>query len=519
MDDYSRPDTDQLLTRIETDQNDARRSRLKVYLPYLWGILLLALTTVVGFLIELDISPTNLVMIYLLDVVIAAIYLGRGPAILVSIIGVLAFDYFFVPPTMTLSIADTEYVITFIGLFLVGMVISALAARAREQAESAQRRAADTIALYSLSRDLAAAEGLADIIKSVRTHLETDFGDDVVVYLREGDSLYPYFEAASSEIHVGEIEMRLALWCYEHSEPAGFGTNTEPTARSHFMPLKTSTTTMGVLSLKPLDPSRPFTTDQRRMLEAFTNQTAQAIERVQLTEQTRQIKLLQAAEALQNALLNSISHDLRTPLVSITGVLTTLEQQGESLEASSRHSLVVTAREEADRLNRLVGNLLDMARLEAGALKVRREPSDVQDVIGTSIGQVDERLTGRRLRVEVPEDFPLVNMDFVLIVHVLYNLLDNALKYSPSDSPLEIQAEILDDEAYIRVLDRGIGIPEGDLENVFDKFYRVQRSKNVTGTGLGLAICKGIMEAHDGRIWAANREGGGTIITISLPLS
>ncbi|MCX6081164.1 MAG: sensor histidine kinase KdpD [Chloroflexi bacterium] len=486
---------------------------------YLLGVLLTAAATSLGYLVELDISPTNLVMIYLLAVVIAAIYLGRGPAILVSALGVAAFDFFFVPPYYTLAVSDTEYFITFTGLFVVGVVISALAVRAREQAESAQRREADTAILYSLSRDLAAAEDLQAVIKAVRTHLDADFGRDVVIYLPgQGDSLTPHVDTDSFQPTPGETELNLALWSYHHAEPAGLGTNTLPSAEPRFIPLKTSRHTVGVLSLKPLNPSHPLNPDQRRMLESFANQTAQAIERVHLAEQARQIKLLQAAEKLQNALLNSISHDLRTPLVSITGALTTLEAQGETLAVSARQSLVETARQEADRLNRLVGNLLDMTRLKAGALKVKREPADIQDVIGTAIGQMDERLIGRDIRVAVPDSFPLFGLDFVLIVHVITNLLDNALKYSPENSPLEIRAQLAGTDVQISVMDRGLGIPEDDLEHVFDKFYRVQRPNQVTGTGLGLAICKGIIEAHGGHIHAENRPGGGTVVTIALPV-
>jgi len=196
-----------------------------------------------------------------------------------------------------------------------------------------------------------------------------------------------------------------------------------------------------------------------------------------------------------------------------------LEEQGDSLDASAQHSLVETAREEADRLNRLVGNLLDMTRLEAGALKVKRETCDVEDVIGTAVGLMDERLVGRNIQINVPQTVPLIAVDFGLIVHVIHNLLDNALKYSPTGSPLEVQASVHGDEVYIEVLDRGVGIPEGDLERIFDKFYRVQHPQQVTGTGLGLAICKGIVEAHGGRIWAENRGGGGACFTIALPIS
>jgi two-component system sensor histidine kinase KdpD len=217
--------------------------------------------------------------------------------------------------------------------------------------------------------------------------------------------------------------------------------------------------------------------------------------------------------------LNSISHDLRTPLVSITGALSALDQEGGNLDGEARRSLVRTAREEAERLNRLVGNLLDMTRLEAGALRVKREACDAEDLIGAAIGQMEGRLAGRTLELNVQQGTPMLWADFVMICHVLGNLLDNALKYSPPDSPLDVQAVRQGDEVWISVLDRGIGIPKEDLERVFDKFYRVQRPEQVTGTGLGLAISKGIVEAHAGRIWAAQRPGGGTTVTMALPVA
>lgn len=486
---------------------------------YLWSIALTALATLIGHFVGRGISPTNLVMLYLLTVVVVAVFLGRGPSMLAALLGVLAFDFFFVPPFYTFVVDDTEYILTFIGLFIVGIVVSALTVRAREQADAAQSREADTALLYSLSRELAAADSHETILKAMQTHLEASFGRDVVIYLPVGNSMRLVLDADSLQPAPGETELSLAQWSFRHAEAAGSGTNTLPSAEPRFLPLKTSRHTVGVLSFKPLDPTRPLTSDQRRMLDAFANQTAQAVERVNLSEQTRQIKLLQAAEKLQTALLNSISHDLRTPLVSITGALTTLESQDETISTESRHSLLETAREEAERLNRLVSNLLDMTRLESGALRVKREPADVQDVVGTSIGQMEARLVGRSLRTDVPDDLPIISVDFVLIVHVLNNLLDNALKYSPENSPLEIRAWRLQNEILISVTDQGWGIPPGDLERIFDKFYRVQRSEQVAGTGLGLAICKGIMEAHGGRIWAENRPGGGTILTISLPAS
>jgi two-component system sensor histidine kinase KdpD len=261
-----------------------------------------------------------------------------------------------------------------------------------------------------------------------------------------------------------------------------------------------------------------MTPDQRRLLETSASQAALAIERAQLAEQAQQSQLLQATERLQTALLNSISHDLRTPLVSIIGSLSSLADAGQTMDAEIHQSLIDTAREEADRMNRLIGNLLNMTRLEAGAMQVVKQPGDIQDAIGTALENLNDHLRERKILVDIEENTTFVLMDFVLIVHVLVNLIDNALKYSAPESPVEIQACRADQEISVSVSDHGIGIPADDLERVFEKFYRVQRPEKISGTGLGLSISKGIIEAHGGRIWAENRQGGGTTITFTLPL-
>jgi two-component system sensor histidine kinase KdpD len=258
--------------------------------------------------------------------------------------------------------------------------------------------------------------------------------------------------------------------------------------------------------------------EQRRLLEASAALSALAIERVELAEKARRVQVLQEAEKLQAALLNSISHDLRTPLASITGSLSSLSDN-HNLDDATQRELVETALGEAERLNRLVGNLLDMTRLEAGIVRVAKEPYDVQDVIGVSLQEIASLAEGRQVVVNVPSGMPLVPMDLVLIARVLFNVLDNAIKYSAPGTPIEISARSLDTYVEIEVADRGMGIPEGDLNHVFDKFYRVQRPNHVTGTGLGLSISKGLVEAHGGRIWANKREGGGTAVTLILPLS
>lgn len=328
------------------------------------------LATLIGWVLFPVIAPINIAMLYLLAVVLAAIYLGRGPSILAAILAVVGLDFFFVPPHFTFAVSDSQYLLTFAGLLIVGLVISTLMTRVREQ-----------------------------------------------------------------------------------------------------------------------------------------------------EEQARQAQMLKATEKLQSALLNSISHDLRTPLVSITGTLSDLAEDADAIDPATRHNLVETAYGEARRLNHLVGNLLEITRIEAGAMQARRELCDVQDIIGSSLEQLADRLKGRTITTDIPPDLPLVPMDFVLIVQVLVNLIDNALKYSPVASPVDVRVRAANSRLEIQVLDRGVGIPTADLPRVFDKFYRVQRPDGVSGTGLGLAICKGIVEAHGGKISAQHREGGGTVFTVQFPLA
>ncbi|MCX6027791.1 MAG: sensor histidine kinase KdpD [Chloroflexi bacterium] len=494
----------------------AAPSRWRPHRPwqrYAWGLALVAGTTLLSQPIHRFVSPTNLVMLYLAAVVVAAIYLGRGPAVLTAFASVLAFDFFFVQPRFSFSVTDTEYLLTFVVLFAVSLVISTLAARSREQAESARRREVQTVALYELSRDLATTSELDDILQVVIRHVGETFSREAAILLPAGETLQP--RALSPGFVLDENGLAVAAWSFRQGQPAGRGTDTLPAAQVRCVPLKTARGVIGVLGVKPSHPDAYLAPEQRRLLDAFASQAALAIERAQLAEQARQAQLSRATEELQAALLNSISHDLRTPLVSITGTLTSLEEDGGRLDEPTRRSLIIMAREEAQRMNRLVGNLLDMTRIEAGALKLAQEPADVQEVISAALERLGDRLAGRAVTVEAPAI--LAPLDFVLIVQVLVNLLDNALKYSPPGTPISIQARIADAALQISVADQGYGVPPEDLEHIFDKFYRVRRPEGVGGTGLGLAICKGIVEAHRGRIWAQNRPGDGMVVTLALP--
>lgn len=473
------------------------------------------------------VEPTNLAMIYLTMVVIAALTLGRGPAVLAAVLSSLAFDFLFVQPYLSFVISDTQYVLTFFGLLIVGLVISNLTARVREQVEVAQQRTLQTLEMYELSRDLAAIADLEQIVQTVLRHVEQSFALASVIFLPVGDHLQQ--QASSPGLTLDENERAVADWVFRHGEPAGQHTDTLPAANLRYLPLKTPRMVVGVLGIAtPTRPSSRLTPEQRRLMEAFANQGALAIERARLAEEARQLQVLQTTEKLQSALLNSISHDLRTPLVSITGALSTLAEADAGLAAHDRSALIENARTEAERLNRLVGNLLDMTRLEAGVMKVVRTPSDVQDLVGAALEQLGKRLDDRHLLIDIASDLPLVALDFSLFVQVLVNLLDNALKYAPPQQPITVTArrtsnptrESTDGRSWLAlaIADGGSGIPASELPHIFDKFYRLHHPQQNSGAGLGLSICKGIMEAHGGVITARNRADGGAIFTVYLPL-
>jgi two-component system sensor histidine kinase KdpD len=459
-------------------------------------------------------------MIYLLSVVISALYLGLGPSILVSVIGVITFDLFVIPPYLSLDVEHAEYAFTLIVLLLIGIVVSYLTSRVRRQSRVARQRESETATLYALSRNLAATIGLQATIRAIISSVKETFGRDVVVFLPDAqnkETLKPHAE--SPNLIIDKNEVAAAVWSFQHQKTVGQGTDTLPNAKARYLPLNTARGAVGVMALRVSDTTSQLTIEQTRLLEAFADLAAVAVERTQLAEEARNAQILEATEKLQTALLNSISHDLRTPLVSIIGVLSSLREEGMGLDDAARTNLIQVATEEAERLNHLITNLLDVSRIEAGAIRISRQPSDVQDIVGVALEQSGSRSGNRPVKIDIPPALPFVSVDFGLIVQALVNILYNALKYSPPDSPIDISGRQVAQHVEIVVADRGIGIPPEDLQRVFDKFYRVHRPDNVTGTGLGLSISKGIVEAHGGHIVAENRPGGGTIIRLTLPVA
>ncbi len=483
---------------------------------YAASLALVAAATILCELLRPFLAPTNMVMFYLLAVVIASVRLSRKPAIATAFLGVLAFDFFFVPPRMTFAVADTQYLMTFLGLFVVGVVISTLVARSKERAEVMRAREVHTASLYYLSRDLAASVDIDAVLRAVVRNVEEALNAQVVILLPEGERLD--IMATSEGLTLVMKEQAVADWAFRNNHPAGRATDTLVSADLIYLPLQTPASVVGVMGVRLESEPAYHSQDNRRLLDAFATQAAMAMERIRFSRQAEQAQILQARENLERALLNSISHDLRTPLVSVTGVLSSLKEEGAHLSEKARRELLETACGEAERLNRFVGNLLDMTRIEAGAVRLNFEPCDVQDLIGCALAALELRLGSREVSFKMLPTMPLVPMDLVLMTQVLVNLLENSLKYSSSGSIIEVVASTETSWLLLEVADRGPGVPGHDLKRVFDKFYRIPIPEGAGGTGLGLSICKGIVEAHGGKISAENRTGGGLRIVIRLPL-
>lgn len=484
---------------------------------YIFGLCLVVAGTILGHLVQTFFDPTNIIMIYLLCVTVSAVFWGLGPSVFVAVAGVLTFDFFFVPPHHTLAVDDTQYLFTFIALLVVGVIISYLTSRTRRQTEEAIRKEKETSALYTLGHDLAIASSLDSYIKAITRRVRETFGYDVIVFLpdeKNTRNIRPYTD--TPDISIDNTDFTEALSTLRRFSENKQDINLQQHSKSQYLPLVTARGIIGIMTLK--NPGSPIelTSEQEQLLKAYIDLAAVAIEGIILADQARYAQVIQETEKLQNALLNAISHDLKTPLVSVIGVLSSLQEEGMHLDENAKENLIQVAREEADKLNHLISNLLDESRIEAGAIKITKQPVEIQDLVGSALEQLGARAKRHRFKIEIPPELPFVYVDVGLIVQALVNVIDNALKYSPQDTPIEIKAQTVDEQLQIEIIDMGVGIPPQDIDRIFDKFYRIQRPDNVSGTGMGLSISKGIIEAHGGYIEANNHPGGGTVIRISL---
>ncbi|WP_374090037.1 DUF4118 domain-containing protein [Methylomicrobium lacus] len=495
------------------------KSRKKgYYLGYYWAVGVTLISAALARLMHGRFEQSNLAMIFLLGVALIATRFGRGPSVLASILGVLVFDFFFVTPFHSFAVSDTQYLVTLSAMLIVAMLISNLTANVRSQAKVAAHRERRASVLYAMSKDLAAAESETEIVRTAVRHIHAEFGSrNVILFPDEsGRMIYPT-ELSMPESLPG-ADLSVAQWVFDHNEMAGQGTTTLPGAKAIYFPIDDGSTVLGVLALEPVNLRRVFLPEQQKLLDTFLRLIAQAVTRLRLAEQAKIVQLQIETEGLRNSLLSSISHDLRTPLATIVGSASILAEDDGSLKAEDKIEVSRAIYDEARRMSNLVSNILDMARLDAGTIQLHKEWYPLEEIIGTVLTRFDKRTNDRQVKVTLPPGIPMIYADAVMIEQVLTNLLENALRYTPAGSPLEIAAEMSADGVEISLADRGPGIPEGLENRLFEKFYRIRNETAQSGVGLGLAICRAIVAVHGGSIRAHNRAGGGAIFSFNLPI-
>ena len=492
-------------------------ARLPDLAHFLWGTGMVVLVTVLCLLVQNHVELADVVMAYMLGILLVASRFGRWPSLASSVVSILALDFFFMPPRYSFAVVNAKHLGTFFVMLMAGLLIGNLTERIRSQARLARNRENRIRALFQLSFELTRSSGSAALAESAIRNVAAQFQSKVSIYLPgAGGRLAP--SRAQDKDAADPAEQGVAQWVYDHHEPAGVGTDTLPGAKGLYLPLKGAHGLIGVMGIQATEAPGRMEPDQRHLLEAFANQTAVALERAILAERNRESQLQVDREQLRNALLSSVSHDLRTPLGSITGAASTLLEDRGQLGEPARRELLETIQQESNRLQRLVSNLLDVTRLESGVVDLAKEWVPLEEVVGSALDRMAAQLDGREVKVQLPPRLPLVQADPVLLGQVIVNLVENADKYSPRGQPVEIKAWATDRAVTLSVTDHGPGIPEGSEEKIFEKLTRFQQGETRPGAGLGLAICKGVVLAHGGKIMASNRASGGAQFLVSLPL-
>lgn len=482
-----------------------------------WAVLACAIATLAALALRERLAPANLVMLYLLAVVLVTVRFGRRPGILASFFAVLAFDVFLVPPYYSLTVAHTEYLFTFAIMLAVSLLISHLTANLRQQALIAHYRERRAKALFDLSRELSAALSAGQIAGVGVHHLQSLFQARVILLAPGADGLL-------NSLPDGQADRPKQMDAIRRTAQAVFDQHaTAQTEGRHalaggaiYLPLRAPMRTRGVLVVIPEAGGLPYHDEQVRMLQTCASLIAMALERVHYAEVAQAATVAMETERLRNSLLSAISHDVRTPLTAIVGLASTMTGD-RPLAQETQRELIEAIQENALRMNSLVANLLDMARLQSGTVKLNRQWQMFEEVVGSALAMLSRTVAGHRVDVALPASLPLLEFDAVLIERVLCNLIDNAAKHAPAGSVIRIGAAAGDEQVCVAVEDSGPGIPVGMEEQIFAKFVRGSAESARPGVGLGLAICHTIVEAHGGRIWAENRAEGGARFVFTLP--
>ncbi len=487
---------------------------------YMSAPFVVAMSTLLMLPLRAYVPAVNLVMIYLIGVVAVALRFGRAPSLLTTLLAALCFNFFFISPWHSFKASEVEHIITFLVLLMTGVVIGSQTARLRLQAITARRREKNTATLYDMTRELTASRGKVHIAQVAATHIAEVMDSDVFIWLPDdkGSLQTVVAETESDDDSIDPVrEESVANWAFTHKQSAGFGTDTLPSAKALYVPLITAGMVLGVLGVRPHEETlESYSTDAVDTLDTLAVITASALERANAAQLMEQTVLEAESEKLRNILLSSVSHDLRTPLASITGAASTLLLEGSRISDEYRRELLRSIHEEGARLARMVTNLLDVSSLKSGSVKLNKELYFIEELIGSALMRVEGKLEKHQVTTQIDHGLPLVRMDGLLIEQVLINLLENVADYTPVGTSLVISAHVEKPDLHVVFTDNGPGIPKGAEEKIFDKFYNAAHSENKGG--LGLAICRGIIKAHNGKIWAQNAPEGGAIFTFTLPL-
>jgi two-component system sensor histidine kinase KdpD len=498
----------------------AARNDLFEFKPELYALSLLAvgLCTGLGILLHPVLRPVDQALIYLAGVVPVAARLGRGPSLLYALLAPACFNFFFIPPLYTLEIYDRSYWMTLLVMLVTSLLITDQASKLRLQAMISRRREHHTQTLYTLTRILASTRGQRAMSDTVARHIEEVFNADVTVWMPDaGGHLAPVVGVLPEMDYVKE--MAVLQWCFDNQRAAGRDTVTMPSATGIYLPLAAISGTVGVIGILPKGDKRHFSLEEISSLETIASLLASAMERANNAEMAEKSKVEAESEKLRSILLSTVSHDLRTPLASITGAASSIAEEGGNLTPETMRELGRSIHQEADRLSRIVTNLLDVTSLESGTVKLNIQPYFIEEIIGSALTHLEHQLAGHKVATHAEANLPMVMADGVLIEQVLANLLENAAKYTPAGSTITLSAAKKDGMVQVTVADNGAGIPAGDERKIFDKFYTTAHHKAQKGTGLGLAICRGVIAAHGGNIKAENQPEGGAAFHFTLPIA
>jgi two-component system, OmpR family, sensor histidine kinase KdpD len=487
--------------------------------PYVVALLAVAAAVGVGEVLWPWIGVENIGLVFLIAIVGIAVRFGLWPSLFASVVSALCYNFFFTEPYYAFTISDPKDVVAVVVFTIVAIVVSNVAARARNQAVAAMARARTTDLLYAFSRKLAGVGTLDDVLWATAYQTALMLKVRVVLLLPEDGSIVVKAGYPPEDI-LDDADVAAAKWAWQNNRSAGRGSDTLPGAKRLFLPMRTGRGAIGVIGIDSDKLGPLLTPDQRRLLDALIDQSALAIERVRLVEDLERAKRTAEADRLRSALLTSISHDLKTPLAAVLGAAGTLRDLSRALSDREKADLLATIVDEAERLNRFIANLLDMTKLESGAVVPNAAPHDIGEIVGSALRRASKILAHHHIELDLAADLPMLELDAVLFEQVLFNLLDNAAKYSADGTTIRIQSWRDRDSVCLQILDEGDGIPSADLEHIFEKFYRVKKGDQVrAGTGLGLAISRGFVEAMHGTITAANRsDRTGAVFAISLPI-